>query len=321
MISSPTVLIVDDSESNRELMTEYLRPERCRILTSTDGGSAAALARLERPDLVLVDFQMPGMNGLELTAQLRRESQGSFLPIVMISGFTDVAHRVAALEAGADDFLFKPVEGPELTARVRSLLHLQAMHRRLEETQHVVFTLGKAVEAKDSFTQEHTERVAGRARALASRLGFGAAEIDQIHAGALIHDIGKLAIPDGVLNKPGPLTAEEFEIVKRHCVIGAEIVAPLSSQPELLAIVRHHHERYDGAGYPDGLAGETIPLAARVVAICDAFDAMSSDRPYRSAFTPQHACELMLGGRGSQWDGPMVDAFVEVVQDTAATLN
>jgi putative two-component system response regulator len=233
---------------------------------------------------------------------------------VVISNQDDISSRVAALEAGADDFLSRPIERNELIARVRSLLHLKSIHERLEDTRQVIFALANAAEAKDLFTQEHTERVADSASDLARRLNLGAATIEQIRTGALIHDVGKLAVPDHILNKPGPLTASEFALVRTHTLVGAEIVAPLTSQRDLVAIVRNHHERFDGGGYPDRLRGEAIPLAARIVAVCDAFDAMTNQRPYRPAMPYPRALSILKAGRGRQWDTALVDAFVTILE-------
>jgi putative two-component system response regulator len=230
----------------------------------------------------------------------------------LISGVNDMPSRVAALEAGADDFLSRPLEQNELVARARSLLHLKALRDQLEDARQVIFALAKAAEAKDCFTLEHAERVADSASELARRIQLPPDVIQQIHVGALIHDVGKLAVPDHILNKPGALTQGEFDLVKTHTLVGAEIVSPLSSQGHLVAIVRNHHERFDGRGYPDGLAGPQIPLAARIVAVCDAYDAMVNQRPYRPAIPHTTAIEELLAGRGRQWDPELVDAFVAI---------
>jgi len=270
------------------------------------------LVRAQAPDLVLMESNLRGQNGFEVCRILRREGDSRLLPIVLISGMDDVSSRVAALDAGADDFLSKPLERNELLARVRSLLRLKSIHDRLEDARHVIFTLAKAAEAKDLFTQEHTERVADSASELARRIKLPADTIQQIRAGALVHDVGKLAIPDSVLNKPGLLTSEEFELVKTHAAVGAQIVAPLATQPDLVAIVRNHHERYDGSGYPDGLAGASIPLGARIVAVCDAYDAMTNDRSYRAAMPYPRALLILQAGCNKQWDAALVDAFVAI---------
>jgi putative two-component system response regulator len=192
------------------------------------------------------------------------------------------------------------------------MLRLKSTRDRLEDVRQVIFALAKAAEAKDRFTLEHAERVADSASELARRLKLAPEVVEQVRTGALIHDVGKLAVPDHILNKPGALTPDEFDVIKTHPVVGAEIVLPLASQRHLYAIVRNHHERYDGTGYPDRLAGEAIPLAARIVAVCDAYDAMVSLRSYRGAISHQEALATLARGRDEQWDRRVVDAFVAI---------
>jgi cyclic di-GMP phosphodiesterase len=308
----PCVIVAGESADGRHQIASMLSGEPWHIISTGDGIAVLEFARGEAADLVLMDSRMTGIDGFEVTRRLRRDGDSRLLPVVLISGVDDTASRVAALEAGADDFLCRPLERNELIARARSLLHLKALRDQLEDARQVIFTLAKAAEAKDRFTLEHAERVADSAGELARRIRLPADVIQQIRVGALIHDVGKLAVPDQVLNKPGQLTAEEFDLVKTHTVVGAEIVSPLASQGHLVAIVRNHHERYDGRGYPDGLAGGGIPLAARVVAVCDAYDAMVNQRPYRPALPYKEAIQELLAGRQTQWDGGLVDAFVAI---------
>ena len=197
-------------------------------------------------------------------------------------------------------------------------VRLRAVHERLDNAERIIYSLARAVEARDSFTEAHTERVARSARLLGETAGLEAADLDDLYSGGMIHDIGKIGIPDSILLKPGPLTSREFEQVRHHPVVGAEIVSPLRSAAPLLAIVRHHHERWDGRGYPDGLVGEQIPIMARIVAICDAFDAMISDRPYRPGITPEQALRTLQKGAGSQWDPDMVKLFVGEVAESSS---
>ena len=306
----PRVVVAGPSADVRGYIAAILRDEPVHIVDAADGQTVIDLARDNSADLVLMDSRMPGMDGFEVTRAIRRTTENRLLPIVLISGLDDIANRVAALDAGADDFLTRPLERSELLARLRSLLRLKSIHDRREDARHVIFALAKAAEAKDLFTLEHTERVADNSSDLARRIKLAPDVVAQIRFGALVHDIGKLAVPDRVLNKPGQLTAEEFELVKTHPVVGAKIVTPLSAQRHLVAIVRHHHERYDGAGYPDRLAGDAIPLAARIVAVCDAFDAMTNQRPYRAAMPHSDALVNLRAGSDTQWDRELVDAFV-----------
>jgi putative two-component system response regulator len=289
-----------------------LSDEPWHIISTADGRTVLELVSGQVADLLLMDSHLAGLDGFEVTRRLRRDGENRLLPVVLISGVNDIPNRVAALEAGADDFLSKPLERNELVARARSLIHLKALRDQLEDARQVIFALAKAAEAKDPFTLEHAERVADTASELARRIHLSPDVIQQIHVGALIHDVGKLAVPDDILNKPGPLTADEFDLVKTHTLVGAEIVSPLSSQGHLVAIVRNHHERYDGRGYPDALAGQAIPLTARIVAVCDAYDAMVNQRPYRPAMPFTAAIKQLLAGREKQWDTGLVDAFVAI---------
>jgi cyclic di-GMP phosphodiesterase len=310
MNAAPVVIVAGDSSDSRGLIANMLVAEPCHIVEARDGATVLDLVGRHTGDLVLIETYMDDLDGLEVCRRLRKEGENNLLPIVMISAMDDIASRVAAINAGADDFLSKPIERNELIARVRSLLKMKSMRDRLEDARQVIFALANAAEAKDLFTVEHTARVADSASALARRLGLPSDVIEQIRVGGLIHDVGKLAVPDGVLNKPAALTAAEFALIKSHTLVGAEIVAPLASQRHVISIVRSHHERFDGAGYPDGLAGEEIPVGARIVAVCDSYDAMVNQRPYRKAMSHDAAVERLLAGRGTQWDGRIVDALV-----------
>ena len=228
----------------------------------------------------------------------------------MLTALDEVHDRVRALEAGADDFLTKPVERVELVARVRSALKLKAVYDSLESAEQVIFALAIAVEAKDAYTEAHTERVAFAARALGARLNLPEPELEALYRGGIIHDIGKIGVPDSILLKPGPLDPDESLLMRQHPIIGERIVMPLRSATGLLPIVRNHHERYDGSGYPDRLAGEEIPVLARIVGVCDAFDALISDRPYRQGMSSQEAVEILKAGAGTQWDPSLVDLLV-----------
>lgn len=308
------VVVAAATAEGRQLVVGMLRDEPFHIVSAPDGASVVELVHRKTADLVLMDSQLSDQSGLAVCRRLRRDGDAPLLPIVVISAMDDITNRIAAIDAGADDFLSKPIERNELVARVRSLLRLKSMRDRLEDARQVIFALAKAAEAKDLFTQEHTERVADAASELARRLRLDPGTIEQIRAGALIHDVGKLAIPDDILNKPGPLSEDEMALMRTHTTVGAEIVAPLATQREVVGIVRSHHERYDGAGYPDGLAGAAIPLGARIVAVCDSYDAMTNPRPYRPAMPEAHALSILETGRNRQWDGEVVGAFLAMVR-------
>ncbi|HEY1455663.1 MAG TPA: HD domain-containing phosphohydrolase [Candidatus Dormibacteraeota bacterium] len=308
----PRIVIADHSDDGRARLAEILRDQPWQVIGAADGRAVIDLVGAGHADLVMMDSRLGALDGLEVCRRIRRDGDHRLVPIVLISNGDEVADRIAAFEAGANDVFAKPLQRDEVVARVRSMLRLKSASDRLEDVRQVIFALAKAAEAKDRFTLEHAERVADSSSELARRLKLAPKVIEQIRVGALIHDVGKLAVPDDILNKPGPLTADEFDIVKNHPVVGAEIVLPLMGQRDLYAIVRHHHERYDGRGYPDGLAGEAIPISARIAAVCDAYDAMVNQRSYRAAVSHQRALETLLAGRDEQWDGRIVDAFVAI---------
>src|SRR3989442_1279121 len=220
----------------------------------------------------------------------------------MITALNQTDDRVRALESGADDFMAKPVERVELVARVRSALRLKALYNTLDSAEQVIFSLAAAVEAKDSLTEKHTQRVAESARYLGARLGMPEVALDALYRGGIIHDIGKIGIPDAILLKPGPLDAAETERMRSHVIIGENIVRPLRSASSLLPIIRHHHERFDGHGYPDGLRSREIPRLARIVSACDPFDGLCNDRPYPARLPIDHALAVLIAGARYQWD-------------------
>jgi putative two-component system response regulator len=302
----PGVLVVDDKEANRELIEACLAGVECRIQSAETGARALAIIQSNPPDLVLLDVQMPEMDGYEVCRRIKATPQGKLLPVIMITGLESVDDRVRALEAGADDFMSKPVERTELLARVHSALRLKAVYDTLDNAQQVIVALAAAVEAKEKYTQMHAQRVANMSRVVGERLGLGEAELDVLYRGALIHDIGKIGVTEAILLKAGPLTPDEQRQMQAHPVIGERIVRPLNSGAGLLAIIRNHHERIDGRGYPDGLAGDRIPLGARIVAVCDAYDALINDRPYRKKHTDQEAVRVLVDGAGTQWDSNVV---------------
>jgi putative two-component system response regulator len=303
----PVVLVVDDGAANRDLIKLFLSAIDCDVQLAADGPTALALIESAPPDLVLLDVRMPRMDGYEVCRRIKAMPQGSLLPVVMITGLSQAAHRVAALEAGADDFMSKPVDGAELIARVRSALRLKDLYKTLDSAEHVIFSLATAVEAKDAFTERHTQRVGESARLLGRCMGLSDPVLDMLYRGGIIHDIGKIGVSDSILHKPGPLDRTEIPQMQAHVEIGESIVRPLQSTSGLLPIIRHHHERIDGSGYPDGLRGREIPRVARIVSVCDAFDALVNDRPYRVRRSTEEAIAVLRAGAGTQWDPETVD--------------
>ena len=315
---SPTILIADDIEVNRELLREILSAEHYRIVQAEDGEQASQLLEEGEVDLALLDVMMPGRSGFAVCRALKSNPDTRLIPVVMVTSLAASEDRVQGIEAGADDFLNKPVNKEELLARVRSLLKIKQFTDELEHAENVLFALALSIEAKDPYTEGHCDRLSESSEALAKRLSLSEEELIALRRGGVVHDIGKVAVPDQILLKPGPLTPEERKVMQQHTVVGAGICSPLKSFRSVLPIIRHHHEKIDGSGYPDGLKGDTIPLTARILQIVDIYDALTTDRPYRKAMTPDRAFALMREEvKRGWWDGALLDELETMVQTTA----
>jgi putative two-component system response regulator len=308
------VLVVDDVVENCALIADYLDGVSCQVVSANNG--ADALAEMDRApvDLVLLDVEMPGMNGLEVCRRIKSSESTGMVPVVITTAYSALDDRVAAIEAGADDFLAKPVEQTELVARVRSLLRVKKLYDSLLQTEQVVFSLARAVEAKDPFTEAHSERVAHHARRLAIAAGLDPDEVAATYFAARVHDIGKIGVPDEILNKRDALTPEEVQVARRVPVLGAEICKPLRSSHGIAEIIRHHKERVDGTGYPDGLSGDQISLPAKILAICDAYDSLTSgERAERPQMADERARAVLLRQAGHAYDEKLVWLFFKQV--------
>lgn len=318
-VSHPRILYVDDQESNRRLLDAHLAGEGFQVLYASGGSEALETLHRERVDLILVDLHMPGMSGLTLIDRIRRQPELEFVPIIVLTAEKSEEARKQAIVSGADDFLTHPVHRLELTTRIRSLLRLADYRSDLEQTENVICALALAIEAKDEYTRGHSQRVADLAYRFASYLGFNPREAERIRTAGLLHDIGKIAVPESLLNKPGPLTQDEFLRVIDHPVIGEEICRPLSTLGTVLKLIRHHHERFDGRGYPDGLRGADIPREIRLLSVVDAYDALTSHRAYRnSPLTHVAAIETLKNeASAGKWDETVVEALAEMLGDTA----
>jgi putative two-component system response regulator len=316
MSTSGRVLIVDDYEANISALRQLLERQGYEVLTATNGRDALDLVHRERPDLVLLDVVMPGVSGLDVCASLKNVAETCLTPVVLVSALQERATRLEGLEAGADDFLSKPVDPQELYARVRTLIRLKRLTDDLESAESLFLTLGRFIEARDPYTVNHCDRLAQYATALGSSLNLDPSELDALYRGAFIHDIGKIAIPDRILLKKGKLTRDEYELMKQHPVIGDDLCRTVRLLDAVRPIVRHHHERLDGRGYPDGLAGDEIPLLARIVKVVDVFDALTTDRPYRKALTMDAALEIMRSDADAGWcEQELLEAFVDVLPE------
>jgi putative two-component system response regulator len=317
----PLVLVVEDDASNRALLIELLTRSGYASIAVADGPDGFRAAIDEAPDLVLLDVELPGMNGLEICRALRADPRTVTLPIILLTGRTAVEDVVAGLDAGADDFLRKPYDRAELMARIRSVLRFADAMAEVEGAHGVIAALANAVEAKDASTEMHCQRLAGLAHRLGIAAGLEAADLRAIIFGALLHDVGKIGVRDSILTKRGPLTAPEWEQMRRHPVIGERICQPLAASRTFGPIIRHHHERWDGHGYPDQLRGDAIPIGARVVAVVDAFDAIVVGRPYRAARSAEEAADELVRGTGRQFDAELVARFVPVIFGGDQTLT
>ena len=306
----PIVLVVDDSQPNRELLEANLAELGYDVRQASDGMEALEAVELEEPDLVLLDIDMPRLDGLSVCARLKSHPTQRLIPIVIITAFQERDMRMKGLAAGADDFLTKPFDAKELLIRTRVLLRERVLNKRLDATDSVLRAFARTVEARDMYTIHHADRVGLYSRAIGDALGYGTDDLDLLYDGGVMHDLGKIAIPDAILLKPGPLTEEEHMVIQRHPGEGERICLPLRSTRQFLPVIRHHHERYDGRGYPDHLVGEGIPFGARIAAVADAFDAMVSDRPYRAGLAQDEASARLRSGAGSQWDARIVDSFL-----------
>jgi putative two-component system response regulator len=309
-----TVLVVDDVVENTVLIADYLENMGCTIVTANSGAEALDAMQRSPADIVLLDVEMPGMNGLEVCRRIKGSEAWNMVPVVIVTAYTAVDDRVAALNAGADDFLGKPVEQNELVARVKSLLRLKTLYDSLMQTEEVVFSLARAVEAKDNFTEAHSERVAQLAKQLAGVAGLDVEHVAAAYFAARVHDIGKIGVPDSILSKAEALTPDEVALMRRVPELGAEICRPLRSSHGITEIIRHQKERVDGTGFPDGLSGDSIPVASRIIAICDAYDSLvSGDRAERPQMAAERARAVMFRQAGRAYDDKLVWLFFEKV--------
>lgn len=313
----PRILLLDDEEATRELIETTLAGDGMDVIGARDVRQARDILDREEIDLVLLDVMRPARGGIEAIRVLRQDPRHEFLPIIALTEHRDRSVRQSAIVAGADDFLTHPVHRLELTARIRSLLRISEYHKDVEKTQNVIVALALALEAKDPRTRGHSQRVGDLSCALAKSLGYSAAEAEQLRVAGLLHDIGKIAVPEALLNKPGPLTREEYLRVIDHPKIGEQMVRPLLSLRSTLKIIRHHHERFDGRGGPDGLSGMEIPTEARLLSVVDAYDALTSDRAYRAAPLDHGAAleTLQREARSGKWDPYFVDGLCALLGD------
>ena len=308
------VLVADDTDSVRALFRKLLTADGHEVIAVSDGAQALEAVQKHHPDVVLLDVGMPHLDGLEVCRRLKTDPATRLTPVVLVTGLSDMSDRIKGIEAGADEFLSKPVHPHELRARVNSLSRMKHLIDALDSAEAAFLALALTIEARDPNTNGHCERLARNAVLLGRALGLPPEDLNALHRGGYLHDLGKVGIPDAVLLKPGPLTAEEMDLMKRHPEIGENLCAPLQSLRHVRAIVRSHHERLDGSGYPDGLRGDAVPVLAQLVGIVDVYDALTSRRPYRDALAPGEAArQLRQEMEQGKFARQYVDAFLEVI--------
>lgn len=348
MNAKPMILVVDDQPQNIELLEAYLVTQGYEIVTAANGEEALEKLSANPIDLILLDVMMPGMDGFEVTRRIRQDNQHQLLPIILVTALRESEDRVKGIEAGCDDFLSKPVDRMELLARVRSLLKVKAYNDllsnyrnelesevaiRTKELKHAferikadsldtIYRLSIASEYKDADTGAHIKRMSRYSAAVARRLGLDENTVETILYAAPMHDLGKIGIPDQILTKPAKLDPTEWEIMKLHAVIGAKILKGSDAEFIMIgeSIALSHHEKWDGSGYPNSLKGTEIPIAGRITAVADVFDALTSKRPYKEAFSVEESLAIIKEGSGSHFDPDVVDAFF-AIKDEILTIR
>ena len=304
---------MDDEAPNVEVLSRLMSRLGYEVLTAVNGELALQSVARDQPDLVLLDVNMPGIDGFEVCRLLKSYDATRLVPIVLVTGLNATEDRIRGIEAGADDFITKPPVVLELEARVRSLMRLKRHTDELDSAESIILTLGLTIESRDPYTKGHCERLARYAAALGERLGLDDGQLVALRRGAVLHDIGKVAIPDVILLKPGALTPAEREVMQQHAVIGHRLCGELRTLADVRPIVRHHHERPDGTGYPDRLEGDSIPLLARIMNVVDSYDALTTERPYKAAFTSEVAFRELRDEAARGWKFPaIVEAFAAI---------
>src|SRR5207248_2874082 len=308
------ILVVDDNPDNLLLLGELLRTRGYDAVGASSADLALGMVQREQPDLILLDVVMPGRSGYELCRELKEDAATRLIPVIMITGLSDREDRVRGIEAGADDFLNKPIFPEELFARVRSLIKLKEFTDELENVEAVLCTLALSVEARDPYTEGHCDRLSHYSADLGNYLGLDEESIVALRRGGVLHDMGNIVIPDEILKKGSYLTPEEWRIMRGHPVTGETICKPLKSLRSVLPIIRNHHEHWDGSGYPDGLKGEEIPLLARILQVVDVYDALRTTRPYKPTLSHDEAHETMLReADAGLWDKRLVEEFYRML--------
>jgi putative two-component system response regulator len=311
----PTILVVEDDAHIRDVLSGLLGTLGYRLLMAASAEQALDALNVVSPDLVLTDVHLGAMSGIELCARLKADPRYELMPVVILTAVGDLEARVAGLAAGADDFFTKPVAFVELRTRLGALLRVRLLLSQLERADAVITTLALTIEARDPYTLGHCDRLSRYAVAVGEALGLDPEMVRSLRLGGYLHDLGKIAVPDGILLKPGPLDPIEYERIRAHPGAGSDLVLGLRSMELVRPIMRHHHEKWDGSGYPDGLKGEAIPLGARVISVVDVFDALHTDRPYKAALSRSEAVSTLIRETDlGYWDPRVVETFLEILR-------
>ena len=312
--SPPTILIIEDIDTNRRLLRGMLKAAPYRVVEARRASEAFSVLAAESVDLIIVNLLMPEMSGLEFCRRIKANRATQLTPILMLTSVHGVESEIAGIASGADEFLTLPAHPDLLRTRVRAMLRNKAAIDTLEEAETILFALAQAVEKRDQHTGAHCERVAYYSVALGAAIGLPTRTLQALHRGGYLHDIGKICVPDAILFKNGPLDEQEWKVMRSHAVRGEEICRPMKTLAPVLPIIRSHHERWDGSGYPDGLKGEGIPLIARVFQVADIYDALTSERPYKPALSRDSALEILEDEARRDWRDPeLVSLFRQCV--------
>jgi putative two-component system response regulator len=310
-----SILIADAEEINRRLLKAIFKTAPYRILEARKASEAVSLLQSERIDLVILDLMLPEMSGPELCRWMRSNRPTQLVPVLMLTSVQGIENEIVGISSGADEFLIKPLHPAVVRTRVRAMLRNKALIDSLEEAETILFALAQAVERRDHSTGQHCQRLAAISVMLGEALGLPRSDLTALLRGGYLHDIGKISIPDAILFKRGLLTTDEWDIMRSHPIRGEEICRPMKSLRPVLPIIRNHHERWDGSGYPDGLSGEDIPLLARILQVADIYDALITERPYKPAMSQQEAFNTMEEEVQRGWRDPeLVPLFFNIIQ-------
>jgi putative two-component system response regulator len=314
-LDPPKVLVVDDHAASRMTAVALLGMEGYEVIEADRGSTVVGLVTQKQPDLILLDVMMPEMDGFEVCQLLKQDEQTRLIPVIFITALNDRRSRIRGIEVGGDDFLTKPFDRVELAARVKSLVRQKRLNEDLDHAEQVLFSIAISIESRDPNTGNHCERLVKLGQLFGEYLNLSRYQIRDLMWGGYLHDIGKVGIPDAVLLKKGQLTPKDWEIMRQHVLIGEKICQPLRSMRGVIPIIRHHHERWDGSGYPDGLKGDDIPYLAQVFQLIDIYDALSSERPYKIAFTTEKALSVMLEEANAGWRNPqLMQQFAQFIR-------